>query len=145
MIMKLLFSLLILVSFNAYAVDICSFEETSNFTDSMSLQNIKPVRTAKNHKKFTSVEKHLIHKMVNLEDYRTTRTIQESLEEFGDYYDGKMGSNAGEVVYYNFEGQQIILVHYWPGDNEVGAFFSINRNGSFKLLATVSDSFISCK
>lgn len=143
--MKFLMSLVFLISLNARAVDICSFEETSNFTDSLSIQNIKPVRVAKNHKKFTSIEKQLIHKMINLDEYRATRTVQESLEEFGDYYEGKMGSNAGEVVYYNFEGKQVILVHYWPGDNEVGAFFSINKNGSFKLVATVSDSFISCK
>lgn len=143
--MKTLLTLLTLISFNAFAVDICSFEETSNFTDALTAQNIRPTRVAKNHKKFNSIEKQLIQKMINDQGYHGTLSIAQALEEFGDYYDRKQGSNAGEVVYYNLDGKQVILVHYWPGDNEVGAFFSINKNGSFKFVANVSDSFISCK
>jgi hypothetical protein len=71
--------------------------------------------------------------------------VKDSLESFGDYYDGRPGPNAGEIVYYNIQGKQIVLVHYWPGENEYGAFYQINKNASVKLMATISDSFISCK
>jgi hypothetical protein len=70
-----------------------------------------------------------------LQDWLKNLSLAEAIEEFAD----------GEVEYYNIEGLKIILIHYWPGDNEYGAYFKINKNGSFKLIATVSDSFIECK
>lgn len=143
--MKFLLAILAFISFEVSAVEICAFEETSNFAHSLEIMNIKPVRVAKNHKKFTSVEKKLIHKMINLQSYRGTYTLNESLAAFADSDGERPGPNRGEISYYNFEGTQVILVHYWPGDTEVGAFFSINKNGSFKLVAEVSDSEIICK
>jgi hypothetical protein len=143
--MKYLFTILLLLTANAYALDLCSYEETSDLQDAFESQGIKPVKTSSNHQKFTSVERHLIHKTVSLQDWRTNTDVSESLQDFGDYYNGKPGSNAGEILYYNIDGKRFILVHYWPGDNEYGAFFAINKNGSFKLLAEITDSFINCK
>ena len=133
--MKFALLITLFITTNVFAFDICQFEETSDMHEALEAQGLKAVKITKNSKKFTSVEKHLIHKSVTLQDYLKDLSQLESIEEFAD----------GEIEYYNFEGDKIILVHYWPGDNEYGAFFKINKNGSFKLLATVSDSFIECK
>lgn len=133
--MKFALLLALFITTNVFAVDICQFEETSDFRDSIESQGLKAVKLTTNSKKFTSVEKHLVHKTVTLQDYLKDLSQVEAVQEFAD----------GEIEYFNFEGNKIILVHYWPGDNEYGAFFKINKNGSFKLLATVSDSFIECK
>lgn len=143
--MKTLIALLLIFSVNASAVDICSFEETWNFKEALKAQDIQPVRVAKNHKKFTSIEKQLIHRTVKLQGWLKDVTLKESLEAFGDYYEGRIGENAGEIIYYNIDGKQIILVHYWPGENEYGAFYQLNKNGSYKLIAEITDSFIECK
>lgn len=142
--MKLFIALLFIVT-NAFAADICKFEETWEFEEALKAEKIKPVRVAKNHKKFTSVEKQLIHKTVTGQDWLKNNSMEESLEAFGDFYNGRQGSNAGEIKYYNIEGKQFILVHYWPGDNEYGAYFMLNRNGSYKRIADIGDSFITCK
>lgn len=133
--MKFALLITLFVTTNVFAFDICKFQETSDMDQELESLGVKPVRIAKNSKKFTSVEKHLVHKTVTQQDYLKGLGLAEAIEEFAD----------GEIEYYNFEGQQMILVHYWPGDNEYGAFYKINKNGSFKLLANVSDSFIECK
>lgn len=143
--MKYIIALLLSIATSAFAVDICSFEETWNFKEAIKEQGIKPLKVSKNHKQFTFVEKTLIHRTVTQQDWLRNNSVKDSLESFGDYYDGRPGPNAGEIVYYNIQGKQIVLVHYWPGENEYGAFYLINKNGSVKLLATISDSFISCK
>jgi hypothetical protein len=138
--MKFALLLFMAMATHAFAADICQFEETWEFT-----QGVRPVRVSNNHKKFSTVEKHLIHKTVTLQDWKKNIELKESLLDFGDYEDGKPGVNAGEIRYYNFEGKQYLLVHYWPGDNEYGAYFTINKNGSFKLVAIINDGFIECK
>lgn len=133
--MKFALLIALFITTNVFAYDVCQFTETWEMHESLEAQGLKAVKITKNSKKFTSVEKHLIHKTVTIQDWLKDLTLAQSVEEFAD----------GQIEYYNFEGEKIILVHYWPGDNEYGAFFKINKNGSFKLLATVSDSFIECK
>lgn len=133
--MKFALLIALFVTTNVFAADICKFEETWEWKEAVEAEGVKPVRIAKNSKKFTSVEKHLVHKTVTLQEWLKELSLGEAVTEFAD----------GEIEYYNFNGQQVILVHYWPGDNEYGAFYKINKNGSFKLLANVSDSFIECK
>ncbi len=140
----------ILLSFfilnKAMALDVCSFKETWMFNDAMRVQKVKPNLVAKDHKKFNSMEKKLVHKTVALQAFSGEKTLLQSVDDFADImYDGTRGANAGKISYFNIEGKQLILVHYWPGENEYGAFFSINRNGSLKLLARISDGFIDCK
>jgi hypothetical protein len=135
----------LLISFNVFAVDICSFEQTWEFSQAVEDRGQGPVRVSRDHTKFTSVELKLILKTLEQEYGKGKISLARSVELFSDLHEGMPGYNAGEVVYYNFEGKQIILIHYWPGDNEYGAIFTINRNGSFKLLAKITDSFIECK
>lgn len=143
--MKYILLAVLMIATNAFAVNVCDFNETSDFRRSLEAQGVTPVRVAKNHRKFTSVEKQLIYKTVTLQSWLQNISAKESLETFGDYIDGRRGANAGEISYYNLDGEQFILVHYWPGENEYGAFYRLNKNGSFKILAEINDSYIFCK
>jgi hypothetical protein len=144
--MRLFLLITLFITTKAFAVDICQFPETSNFYTELKVQGIRPARISKNAKKFTSVEIKLINKTVRLQDRRNPTSLQETLEEFMDVQEGgKPGLNAGEILYYNFEGTQYLLVHYWPGENEYGAYYKLNKNGSFKLITQIIDSGIECK
>ena len=142
--MKFLLSLALLVTTNAFAIDLCSFEETWQFDEALEAQGIKPLKVSANHKTFTNVEKQLIYTMIIQQDWQAKSTMQEALEIFGDYYAGKQGANKGEIKYFNIKGQKLVVVHHWPGDNEVGAVFK-HVNGQYFLIARIDDSFISCK
>ncbi len=123
-------------SLNSFAAEsICSYEETSDFFQALRESGVKPLRVSKDRKKFSSVEKQLIYKMVTQQEWSRNLTLGESLDEFAE----------GEVRYYNIDGVQYHLVHYWPGDNEYGAWYKVNKNGSIKLVAVISDSFIECR
>jgi hypothetical protein len=142
--MKLFLLLLALfVTTQAFGADVCSFTETSDFLDTIEAKNIKPSKRSKNHTRFTAQEKELIHQAIKSDRYYANVSIAEALIIFGDYYEGQMGSNAGELVYFKVDGKELILVHYWPGDNEYGAFFE-TVNGKTKLKAKITDSFIDC-
>ena len=143
--MKYLLTLALFIATNAFAHEVCSYEETYEFFDAIEARGLKPIKTSKNHKRFTFVEKQMIHLTVTQQDYLAGSTKEESLEIFGDYYNGSQGSNAGLIKYYEVDGQKLAYVHYFPGDNEYGAFFEISNNGSFKLFASVNDGGIICK
>jgi hypothetical protein len=142
--MKFLLIIALFITTKAFAVNICELAETANFFDTVEAKKIKPVKTSKNHKRFTFVEKQMIHLSVTQQDYLKGITKEESLEKFGDFYQGKIGDSAGEILYYELSGKQVALVHYYPGDNEYGAFF-VMKNGSYKLMARIDDSFITCE
>lgn len=142
--MKFLFALFILITTNAFAVDICTFAETFEFHQTLDAKGIKPLKKATNPKRFTFVEKQMIHLTVTLQRSLNGSTKEESLEIFSDLYDGQRGHHAGEILYYEISGKQFALVHYWPGENEYGGFFEI-KNNAYKLLAEINDSFIACK
>jgi hypothetical protein len=143
--MKYIICVLLLASTSGFAVDICKFEETWQFHDALEAKRIAPAKVSDDHKRFTSVEKQLIHRAVTQQSWLRNIALAESLDVFGDYYRGKPGSNAGVIKYFQIDGKQFVLVHYWPGDNEYGAYFMRNQNGSHKLVATIGDSFIDCK
>lgn len=141
--MKLLIALAFFITTNAFAVEICSFEETWQVDEALETLKIKPIKTSKNFKRYTFAEKEMIHLTVTLQDWQRGLSRQEALETFADFWEGKPGSNGGEIVYYNINGKTIVLVHYWPGDNEYGAYYEL-KNGAHKLIAEIGDSFISC-
>ena len=130
----------LLFSTQIFAQDICAFEETWEFEEALSNANIKTSKISKNHKRFLFVEKQMIHLAITQEDWLKGCTRDQALEVFSDYN----GSNAGEISYYQIQGKTYALVHYWPGENEMGAYFEMTSS-AFKLIATISDSFIRCK
>lgn len=139
--MKALIVALLLVTTQAFANEtICSAGETWEI-----FETVKAHKVSKNHAKFTFSEKQMIHLTITLQDYLKGSSKEEALEQFADMYEGKIGSNAGEIKYFRIEGKEFALVHYWPGDNEYGAIFELKRNNAFKLVAEVGDSFIACK
>lgn len=136
--MKLLLTLAFLITTNAFAVDICSETSTWDFAEALKAEGIRPSKIAKNHRRFTFTEKQMIHLTVTLQDYLNGTSRDEALAIFED------ASDAGEIKYYTIQGKQYALVHYWPGDNEYGAYFALTRN-SFKLIASIEDGDIYCK
>lgn len=142
--MKFLLSLALLVTTNAFAIDLCSFEQTWELDEALESMNVRPLKVSDNHKAFTNVEKQLIYTAVVQQDWRSGVSMNEALQIFGDYYDGKLGSNRGEIQYFNVKGQKFVIVHYWPGDNEYGAIFK-HVNNNFHLIASIGDGEISCK
>lgn len=127
---------------NAFATDICDYNETWEFEEALEQNGIKPYKKTINLIKLTFVEKQMIHLTVTQAVGVVTR--EEALEIFGDYYKGKEGFNAGEIIYYKIKGKEYALVHSWPGDNEVGAYFEM-KGSAYKQIAVISDSFIDCK
>ncbi len=142
--MKFLLAVALFITTNAFAVDVCSFQETSDFKEAIAARNIKPSKKSMNPKRFTFIEKQMVHLTITLEGWLSGSTREEAIEIFGDYQEGKKGFNGGEILYFDISGKQIALVHYWPGENEYGAFFEL-KNGAYKLLANVTDSYITCK
>lgn len=74
---------------------------------------------------YTAIEKKMIHKVVGLQDYLSNLSEADALEAFGDYYEGERGSNEGEIEYFKVGRKVIAKVHYWPGDNEYGAYVEV--------------------
>lgn len=143
--MKFLLTLALLITTNAFAIDLCSFEETWQFDEALEAQGIKPLKVSANHKTFTNVEKQLIYTAVIQQGWLSKSTMREALNTFGDFYEaGRQGENKGEIQYFNIKGQKLAIVHYWPGDNEYGAVFK-HVNGQYFMIATIDDSFITCK
>lgn len=116
-----------LISLNSFAFDLCSLQETSQLDGQVI------TKRSKNHNRFTFAEKNLIHRTIALQSFYEGVSKPEALELFSDK------STDGEIIYYEVNGYELIFVHYYPGDNEYGAFYY----GS-KLIARVGDSFISC-
>lgn len=141
--MKSLFLALCLISSTAFGANICKFKETWEFHEALEKKGTKAFKVSKDHKRFSAEEKKLIHRAVTSQGYLSDLTVAQAVEEFGDWYRGKQGSNAGTVEYYRINGEVWANVHYFPGDNEVGSYF-IQRNGQWVLKATVGDSFIDC-
>lgn len=142
--MKIILILSFLISSQVFAADICQFQETWEFTEALEAEGIKHSKRSKNHKRFTFVEKEMIHLTITLQDWLKGVSRAEALENFADLFEGRIGMNAGEILYYSIEGKTYALVHYWPGDNEYGAFYEM-KNKAYRLIAEINDSFIECR
>lgn len=136
--MKTLLLLTFILSSQAFAFDPCLYSETREFTRELEALNLEPVHVSNNHKKFRFNEKQMIHLTVSLQDWLKGASRHEALNIF------TIDSSDGEILYYRFGDKTIALVHYWPGDNEYGAFFEM-KNNAFRLLAEIRDSGIYCE
>ena len=142
--MKTLILTFLFLTTSAFAQNICDFQETRDFTDALKAQGIKPAKKSTNHKRFTFIEKDMIHLTVTKQGWLSGLSREEALDNFNDMYNGESGSNAGEIVYYMIDGKIYALVHYWPGDNEYGGFFEI-KDRAYRLIAEINDSFVECR
>ncbi len=145
--MKLLALFALLFSFSAFAsVEFCSFPETRDFFNELAHKGIQHTKKSRNHKRFTFLEKNLIHLTITLQDWYVGVSREDAIRTFSQVDEtGERGMNAGEVLYYQFQGKNFVLVHYWPGDNEYGAYFELKVAGSYELKAVVRDGGIYCQ
>lgn len=93
---------------------------------------------------YTAIEKKMIHKVVGIQGYLANLSEAQALEAFGDYYQGERGSNEGEIVYFKVGRKVIAKVHYWPGDNEYGAYVEV-VGSKIVIHAEIGDGDIYCR
>lgn len=133
------------ISIQAFAANICDYQETFEFFQVLQKNGVKRTKTSSNPKNWTAFEQEMISSTIRLQHYYKDISKKKALQEFADLYQGKPGSNAGEIVYFTISGKQYALVHYWPGENEYGAFLQLKNGNTFQLVAEITDSFIDCK
>ncbi|HXH31128.1 MAG TPA: hypothetical protein VNJ01_09985 [Bacteriovoracaceae bacterium] len=145
--MKFLILFAFFLTAEAMAFDVCKFQDTNEFQGAVEAKKIQKIAEAKNHKAFNPFEKKLIHQTITSDTYFKNATVAQALRVFGDYYENSTeeGSNSGSISYYRAGAKVIVLVHYWPGDNEVGAFLEVFPNGKTRVLATISDQWMTCR
>ncbi len=138
--MKFITLLFFFIAVNTYAGTQCSPEmQALQFNE----RGYTHLRTADDHFSWTNNEKKMIHKAVTLQSGMTDLTEEESLEFFGDFVSCETGSNAGEIQYFKVGRKIIAKVHYWPGDNEYGAYVEV-VGSKVLVLAEIHDGDISC-
>lgn len=135
--MKTLLLLSMLFSLNAFALHPCEFEMTQDFRETLNASGIKPLKVSRAASKFRFIEKQMIHLTISLQEWLSGISRNEAIELFVEDH------NDGEILYYNLDGKDIALVHYYPGDNEYGAFVEL-KGSAFILLAEIRDSDIYC-
>ncbi len=128
-----------LVSLNALAFNICDYEYTSTVSDAIEAKKIIKTKTVSEHSAFTNLEKKMILMALKTDSLNSDIDEEEALRLFNDDVD------AGEIEYLTADNTKFALVHYWPGENEYGAFIEIKNNKSIKVMATITDGFIECK
>lgn len=139
--MKFLLLVSLLMSSQVFALDLCQLRDTYEFDQVVQFERLPTIRAVS--KNYSGLEKRMIHQALRLQSWQVRMPMDESLRAFGDVYDGYRGPNPGEIVYYQVQGQKLALVHYFPGENEYGAFFIVG-NGTTKMVARIDDSEISC-
>ncbi len=140
--MKTLFALILMISSTAFA-GVCDYSYTFDIDEAIDRREIQVLRTSDNHSNFSKLEKSMILETVKMTTEETD--LHAALELFADVWDDSLapGPNAGEIRYMMDSGELIALVHFWPGDTEVGMMFRMKGN-SFSPLAVIGDSEIDC-
>lgn len=138
--MKLATLLFFFILANSAFAAKCGPEVKAIESDSPSVIHL---RTAKNHGQWTATEKKMIHKTVTRQEWLAKHSEAQAVEEFGDYYRGEIGSNAGEINYLKIGKKIIAQVIYWPGDNAYGAYVEL-AGTKVIVLAEIHDGDIYC-
>lgn len=135
MAMKIFFLLGLLFSFNAFSFEVCDFRDTTDLFHDLKVNNIKPTKTSKNPKRFTFIEKQMIHLTVTLRDWFGGANKEEALLIF---------SEKGNVRHYTVGEKSYAFVLYYPQGEEYGAFYEF-KNSSFRIVAEIISGQILCK
>ena len=138
--MKFITLLFFFISVTTYAGTQCSPEmQALQYNE----HGFVTLRTSNDHFNWTAIEKKMIHKAVTLQSYMSEESEEASLEFFGDINGCEQGENAGEIVYFKVGKKIIAKVHYWPGDNEYGAYVEV-MGSKVHVLAEIHDGDINC-
>ncbi len=142
--MKFLSVLLFALTTQAFA-GVCDYSYTSEFKDDVKAGKIKLIETKEDLGAFTKQEKFLIYTAVTHID-NSVRSEREALWAFLDISEEGQGpgGNRGTIEYYKVGKETVILVHHYPGDTEVGAFFTLKEK-KVKMTAVIADSEIDCQ
>lgn len=132
--MKTLILFALMISSTAFA-GVCDYSYTFEIDEAIERGEIQVLRTSDNHSNFSKLEKSMILETVKMTMEESD--MNEALELFADR------SSPGEIQYLMDSGELIALVHFWPGDTEVGMMFRMKGN-SFSYLAVIGDSEIDC-
>lgn len=139
---------LALLSSSAFAnQEICRFDSTPDFHEAMENSKVgRQVGMNADHGNFAPLENTMIYQTVTGQEWQRDLSMEQALGEFADYneYEPGPGSMAGEILYYKIKDSRFALVHYWPGENEYGAFFEL-KSGSATMIAEINDGDITCK
>lgn len=133
--MKIFFLLGLLFSFNAFSFEVCDFRDTTDLFHELKKTGIKPSKVSKNIKRFTFIEKQIIHRTVTQRDWFSGANREEALSIF---------SEMGNVRHYTINEKEYALALYYPQGVEYGAFYEL-KNTTFKLVAEIIDGHIICK
>lgn len=131
------------ITTNALAFDFCAYDDVVYLYQDMHKANIEAYKESNHRSGFSNAEKELIRQTVLLDIWQDNFTIEEALEVFLDMWETRVGDLAGAIDYFNIDGEEIVHVFYYPGDNEYGAFWK-NENGKFTLLVEIEDSSVIC-
>lgn len=134
----------LLVTTNAFAFNICDYQDVAELQQDLHQANIRSYQSSTHKTGFTKDEQKLIHATIILQSWQDNFTQDEALEAFLDMWEGRVGDLAGTLEYYVIGGQKIVHAQYFPGDNEYGAFWVLNKKGP-QLLAVIEDSEVNCK
>ena len=134
----------LLVTTNAFAINICDYKDVAELYQDMEQANIQSYKSSTHQTGFTNDEKKLIHATIVLQSWRSDYTQTAALNAFLDMWEGRVGSLAGSLEYYVIGGQNIVHAQYFPGDNEYGAFWVVNKKAP-QLLAVIEDGEIYCQ
>jgi hypothetical protein len=145
--MKMFVFLFILTTTQAFAFNLCKFASTADFQEKVEAKKIKEIKRVSNEKKFNAFERDMIFAAIRTDSMYENVSKAKALKIFSDYQSKHSGpgSDDGEILYYEVKGQKFQLVHYWPGDNEYGAFVELKPNGKISILASVNDGEIRCQ
>lgn len=131
------------ITSNAFAFNICDYDDAAYLYRAMHAAKITPYLESTHKSGFNKSEKKLIHQTLILEEWQNHYNEAEAMEAFLDMWEGRIGDLAGAIDYFKINGDKIVHVYYYPGDNEYGAFW-VDKNGQFKLVARIEDSSVIC-
>lgn len=134
----------LLVTTNAFAFNFCDYQDVAELQQDLYQANIHSYKTSTHQTGFSNDEKKIIHATIILQDWQSDYTETAAMNAFLDMWQGRVGSLAGSLEYYLIDGRKIVHAQYFPGDNEYGAFWVLNKKGP-KLLAVIEDSEVYCK
>jgi hypothetical protein len=144
--MKLLLVLLFTVSSPAFSIDLCRFESTTEFYEAVEAKKIKQLKVSSDPRHFSAIEKEMIYLSIVAPSMYAEVSREAALTLFSDFTEGftEPGYNAGDITYFESDNKIFEMVHYWPGENEDGAFVEITPNGKVAIIARLFDGSITC-
>ena len=92
----------------------------------------------------SSENKKLIYQTLNLWPWEHDLSEAELLKSFQSLQEGRISIISGSIETFKVDGLTIVLVRYYPGYKEYGAFWWKAGN-QFILITKIEDSYLMCE